>query len=61
MVIGCWDSTVRLWDTEGNPIGQPFRRHEGFVSSVAFSPDGQMIVNGSSDTTVRMWRVGWRG
>jgi WD40 repeat protein len=29
--------------------------HAGIVRSVAFSPDGQLIVSGSDDTTVRMW------
>lgn len=35
--------------------------HEDAVNSVALSPDGQTIVSGSADRTVRLWRGGtWR-
>ncbi len=32
-----------------------FQGHERYVYSVAFSPDGQRIVSGSGDNTVRLW------
>ena len=32
--------------------------HERSVQSVSFSPDGQTIVSGSSDNTIRLWDVG---
>ncbi|MEH2462226.1 WD40 repeat domain-containing protein, partial [Nostoc sp.] len=47
--------TVRLWDVNGQPIGQPFVGHDSRVNSVAFSPDSQRIV--SDDNTVRLWDV----
>jgi WD40 repeat protein/energy-coupling factor transporter ATP-binding protein EcfA2 len=55
IVSGSDDRTIRLWDLEGNPIGQPFQGHEDSVRSVAFSPDGTTIVSGSDDRTIRLW------
>lgn len=34
---------------------QPLRGHEGSVSSVSWSPDGQILASGSVDGTVRLW------
>ncbi len=55
IVSGGDDGTVRLWDTQGQPIGQPFKGHEGPVWSVAFSPNGDRIVSGCDNGTVRLW------
>ncbi|MEM7539448.1 MAG: hypothetical protein AAF639_45245 [Chloroflexota bacterium] len=33
------------------------RSHQGAVNSIAFSPDGDFIVSGSTDTTVRLWNA----
>ena len=49
---------MRLWDTgTGAAIGEPLAGHRSGVNSVAFSPDGQRIVSGSWDQTVRLWDV----
>ncbi|KIO17049.1 hypothetical protein M407DRAFT_85352, partial [Tulasnella calospora MUT 4182] len=50
------DHTIRLWDAEaGSPIGEPLRGHEGWVQSLAFSPDGKTLASGSSDGTICLW------
>ena len=55
IVSGSDDKTIRLWDLQGNQIGQPFQGHRDSVRSVAFSPDGKSIVSGSNDKTIRLW------
>ena len=35
----------------------PFTGHSDSVNSVGFSPDGQCIISGSSDQTIRMWSL----
>jgi WD40 repeat protein len=64
IVSGSDDKTLRLWDANNgkplrNPItGKPIAPlvgHEKEVLSVAFSPDGQKIVSGSRDNTLRLW------
>ena len=36
---------------------QQLQGHDGYVQSVAFSPDGSKIVSGSSDKTIRVWNA----
>jgi len=55
IVSGGYDATIRLWDLQGNQVGEPFYGHRDGVHCVAFSPDGQYIVSGGDDATIRLW------
>jgi WD40 repeat protein len=41
---------------EGTEIRTP-RGHTNAIRSMGFSPDGQRIVSGSDDNTMRLWRA----
>jgi len=53
---GAEDNTACLSDLRGNQL-QLFKGHEGSINSVAFSPDGKMILTGSWDKTARLWGI----
>ena len=47
--------TIHLWEAA---TGQELERlvgHQGRVTSLAFSPDGKLLVSGSEDTTALVW------
>ena len=42
------------------PLYNFLGKHEGYVSSAVFSPDGKRIVTASDDRTARVWPAGYR-
>jgi WD40 repeat protein len=54
---GSDDETVRLWDVQSGQVIRELKGHKGWVSSVAFSADGQTLASGAYDKTVLLWDV----
>ena len=57
LASGSKDATVRVWDMATGAEVSELRGHEGWVQSVAFSPDGTRIVSGGIGTAIRVWNV----
>jgi hypothetical protein len=48
-------ATLKLWDVAIGRLVRSFRGHQGWVLSVAFSPEGRLALRGSRDNTLSLW------
>lgn len=50
-------SAVQLWDVREGRRTATLRGHSGWVTSLAFGPDGNTLATGASDATTQLWDV----
>src|SRR6266700_3708524 len=43
---------------DGLVYNSTMKGHEGFVTQIAWSPDGELLAEGGKDKTVHVWRLG---
>ena len=48
--------TLKVWNLREDTV-KTLRGHKDTVNSVAFSPDGRLLVSGSADGTIKIWDV----
>ncbi|MEW6616174.1 MAG: caspase family protein [Thermodesulfobacteriota bacterium] len=49
------DASVKLWEISSGEVVREFR-HPG-LSSIALSPDGRLVLSGSTDNTFKLWDI----
>jgi WD40 repeat protein len=54
-LTGGFDGIVQLWDARTLKPASPALSHDGPVSSIAFSPDDQLVLAGAD--TIRIWDI----
>jgi WD40 repeat protein len=63
IAVACGDGQLRVWNVGGTDLKEvaTVNAHEKPLGSVAWSPDGKVLVTGSHDTTMKLWTLGEGG
>uniref|UniRef100_A0A1I7TLG3 WD_REPEATS_REGION domain-containing protein n=1 Tax=Caenorhabditis tropicalis TaxID=1561998 RepID=A0A1I7TLG3_9PELO len=55
LVTASDDTTIKYFEVANRSLVHTFKGHSNYVFCVNFNPQGNIIVSGSFDTTVRLW------
>ena len=51
------DSCVGIWNSETGGFMSKMRKHNAWIWSIQFTPDGKHMFTGSSDRSMKVWRL----
>ena len=57
MASGSYDNTIKLWDVKTRELITTLEGHQDWVFSLAFSPNGNILLSASNDKTIRIWQI----
>lgn len=52
---GDQDRTIKIWNLDNGSLIRTLIGHQRWISSVAVSPNGQILASGSADKTIKIW------
>lgn len=55
IVSGGWDKLVKVWDLNKMKLRANFIGHNGYVNTVAISPDGSLCASAGKDGLIMLW------
>lgn len=56
IIAGYWDGSIRIWSIHGELIGK-LSGHVARISAFALTKDGQFVLSGSEDHSIRYWSL----
>jgi WD40 repeat protein len=51
---------IKVWNTRTKALEGALRGHSGMITALKFSPDGQLLVSGSDEPSIKIWSLSTR-